>query len=101
MGQQAAARCLKLRLGRALQGIDAVLCAIEHGAPLADLLKLEDGLNLLGAPGRLDQDETQDVTAGQCDFGMISELLEGGLDGRVGRFYLGLFGCRDLAGDCR
>ncbi|WP_346657699.1 hypothetical protein [Bradyrhizobium sp. 160] len=101
MGQQTAACRLKLGLGRSLQGIDTVLCAIEHGPPLADLLKLEDGLNLLGPPRWLDQNEAQDVTPGQCNFGMVGKLLEGRLDVRVGRFDLGLFWCRDLAGDRR
>jgi hypothetical protein len=101
MAEQTAACCQKLGLSRSLQRIDTVLCAVEHGPPLADLLELEDGLHLLGAPRRLDKNETQDVTAGQCDFGMIGKLLEGGLDVRVGRFDLGLFWCRDLAGDRR
>lgn len=53
-------------------------------------------MHLIGAPRRLDKNETQDVTPGQCDFGMVGELLEGGLDVRVGRFDLRLFGAETL-----
>ena len=50
-----------MRCGVAARNLKLVLRGVQRASRLADLIELKNGLNFLGALGRLDQDEAENL----------------------------------------
>ncbi len=87
---QGIAAGLHLRSGSPLRSLKLVLGRVQRASGLPNLIELENGLNLLRALRRLDEDEAENLAAGKHDFRMVGDFRESGFHVVVSGNDLGL-----------